>query len=53
MTFKDLKKRVGSYNQQQTQSLDKLHNKPFWIWDIEEHKKIMPLNTKIHKCAML
>jgi hypothetical protein len=41
MTFKDLKKRIGSSSnqQQQTQSFDKLHNKPFWIWNIEEHKQ--------------
>jgi hypothetical protein len=41
MTFKDLKKRVISSNQQQqqTQSFDKLQNKPFWIWNIEEHKQ--------------
>jgi hypothetical protein len=38
MTFKDLKKRISS-NQQQTQSFDKLQNKPFWIWNIEEHKQ--------------
>jgi hypothetical protein len=40
MTFKDLKKRItSSFNQQQTQSFDKLQNKPFWIWNIEEHKQ--------------
>ena len=39
MTFKDPKKRVGRYNQQQTHSFDKLQNKPFWIWDIREHKE--------------
>src|SRR6188472_1258350 len=42
MTFKDLKKRIISslvQQQQQTQSLDKLQNKPFWIWNIEEHKQ--------------
>jgi hypothetical protein len=39
MTFKDLKKRIISSSQQQTQSFDKLHNKPFWIWNIEEHKQ--------------
>jgi hypothetical protein len=40
MTFKDLKKKISSSsNQQQTQSFDKLHNKPFWIWNIEEHKQ--------------
>jgi hypothetical protein len=38
MTFKDLKKRI-SINQQQIQSFDKLQNKPFWIWNIEEHKQ--------------
>ena len=42
MTFKDLKKRIISslnQQQQQTQSFDKLQNKPFWIWNIEEHKQ--------------
>jgi hypothetical protein len=40
MTLKDLKKRIiNSSNQQQTQSFDKLQNKPFWIWNIEEHKQ--------------
>src|SRR6266516_2639256 len=42
MTFKDLKRKITSSSnqqQQQTQSFDKLHNKPFWIWDIEEHKQ--------------
>jgi hypothetical protein len=39
MTFKDLKKRISNNNQQQIQSLDKLQNKPFWIWNIEEHKQ--------------
>jgi hypothetical protein len=41
MTFRDLKKRIISSNQQQqqTQSFDKLQNKPFWIWNIEQHKK--------------
>jgi hypothetical protein len=41
MTFKDLRKRISSSNQQQqqqTQSFDKLHNKPFWIWNTQEHK---------------
>ena len=42
MTFKDLKRKITSSSnqqQQQTQSFDKLHNKPFWIWDIQEHKQ--------------
>ena len=40
MTFKDLKKRVSleSITQQQSKLTEKLHNKPFWIWDIQEHK---------------
>jgi hypothetical protein len=39
MTFKDLKKRIGcSILQQQTQSFDKLQNKPFWIWDQQQHR---------------
>ena len=41
MTFKDLKKRVISETeQQQKQSrlFERLQNKPFWIWDIAEHK---------------
>jgi hypothetical protein len=41
MIFKDLRKRISSSpsQQQQTQSFDKLQNKPFWIWNIEEHKQ--------------
>jgi hypothetical protein len=39
MTFKDLKKRISSSDQQQqTQSFDKLQNKPFWIWDQQQHR---------------
>jgi len=52
MTFKDLKKRVSSYNrqqQQQTQYFDKLQNKPFWIWNIEEHK-LEDVRTKEECC---
>jgi hypothetical protein len=39
MTFKDLKKRIISSNQQQTRLFDICKDKPFWIWDIEEHKR--------------
>jgi hypothetical protein len=39
MTFNDLKKRISSGSQQQTQFFGKLRNKPFWIWNIEEHKR--------------
>ena len=40
MTFKDLKKRIClSEVSQQSKILDRLRNKPFWIWNIEEHKQ--------------
>ena len=39
MTFKDLKKRVSLGVQQQSKLFERLHNKPFWIWNIEEHKQ--------------
>ena len=40
MTFKDLKKRVSSLEitQEQYRLFERLQNKPFWIWNIEEHK---------------
>ena len=51
MTFKDLKKRIISSNnqQQQRQSFDKLQDKPFWIWNIEEHK-LEDIRTKGECC---
>jgi hypothetical protein len=41
MTFKDLKKRVSLETtiQQQSTLTEKLHNKPFWIWNVDEHKR--------------
>jgi late competence protein required for DNA uptake (superfamily II DNA/RNA helicase) len=41
LTFKDLKKKVSLEvtTQQQSTLTNKLHNKPFWIWNIEEHKQ--------------
>jgi hypothetical protein len=40
MTFKDLKKRVSlEIPQQQARLFERLLNKPFWIWNIEEHKQ--------------
>jgi hypothetical protein len=49
MTFKDLK-RINSSNQKlQTQYFDKLRNKPFWIWNIEEHK-LEDIRTKGECC---
>ena len=40
MTFKDLKKRVclETTTQQQYKLSEILKNKPFWIWNIAEHK---------------
>jgi hypothetical protein len=41
LTFKDLKKRVSleATTQQQSKLFERVQNKPFWIWDIEEHKQ--------------
>src|SRR5919206_5229625 len=39
MTFKDLKKRLAlEIAQQQSRQFELLQNKPFWIWNIEDHK---------------
>jgi hypothetical protein len=39
LTFKDLKKRVFIKTQQQSLLFERLRNKPFWLWSIEDHKK--------------
>ena len=40
MTFKDLRKIVNlATTQQQSKLTQKLHNKPFWIWNTAEHKQ--------------
>jgi hypothetical protein len=41
VVFKDLHKLVYSHSQQQQQSrlFERLRNKPFWIWNKEEHKQ--------------
>jgi hypothetical protein len=42
MTFKDLKKRVSTETTtqlQQSKLSGRLKNKPFWIWNVEEHKQ--------------
>ena len=42
MTFKDLKKRISleaTKAQQQFRLSDILKDRPFWIWNIEEHKR--------------
>jgi hypothetical protein len=39
VTFKDLKKRIDLTMQQELRLFEKVRNKPFWIWDVEEHKR--------------
>jgi hypothetical protein len=39
LTFKDLKKKVSLQTMQlQTKLFERLLNKPFWIWDQQQHK---------------
>jgi hypothetical protein len=41
VTFKELKKRVSlEVTQQQSKLSERLLNKPFWIWNTEEHKQV-------------
>ena len=41
MTFHELKKKINNSQtlQLQTRLSDLLQDKPFWIWDINEHKR--------------
>jgi hypothetical protein len=40
LTFKDLKKRVSlELPRQQSKFFERLQNKPFWIWNVVEHKQ--------------
>jgi hypothetical protein len=39
LTFRDLKKRVSLEIVQQNELFVRVHNKPFWIWNMEEHKQ--------------
>jgi hypothetical protein len=39
LTFKDLKKRVSLESSLQTPFFERLQDKLFWIWDVEEHKQ--------------
>jgi hypothetical protein len=40
VTFKELRKRVTlETSHQQSRLLERLQSKPFWIWNIEEHKQ--------------
>ena len=39
MTFKDLQKLIHSQqNSEQIKLLEMLRNKPFWIWDQQQHR---------------
>ncbi|MFL6432083.1 MAG: hypothetical protein ACJ71X_11610 [Nitrososphaeraceae archaeon] len=51
MTFKDLKKRVSleATTQEQSKLFGRLRNKPFWIWNIEEHRQ-EDIKTTGHYC---
>ena len=40
VTFRDLEKLVQSQSSlEQNQQLDRLRDKPFWIWDQRQHKQ--------------
>jgi hypothetical protein len=40
VTFKDLKKRVSlELSHKQSMFFERLQNKPFWIWNVDEHKR--------------
>ena len=39
MTFKDLKKRIALEAMHEYKAFERLRNRPFWIWSIEEHRQ--------------
>jgi hypothetical protein len=49
LTFKDLKKRVSAETTGQHRLFERLRNKPFWIWNTEEHKQ-RDIETKGNCC---
>ena len=51
MTFKELQRLVQSLqsNPEQSRLLDRLRDKPFWVWSIEEHKQ-QDIKTKGDCC---
>ena len=51
MTFKDLKKIISGLrlSSEQSEMTYVLHGKPFWIWDITEHR-LEDLRTLGHCC---
>jgi hypothetical protein len=54
VTFKDLKKKVSlELALQQSKLFGGLDNKPFWIWNIEEHEKRMSKQKDIAASIIL
>jgi hypothetical protein len=55
MIFKDLQKLVQSSrsNSDQTKLFERLKNKPFWTWDVEQHKleDIKQTGTETYFCV--
>ena len=51
MTFKDLKRKVSleTTTKQRSKLFERLHNKPFWIWNIEDHKQ-EDIKTSVDCC---
>jgi hypothetical protein len=52
LTFNDLKKRISletTTQQQQYRLAERFHKKPFWIWNIAEHKQ-KDVKTNGHCC---
>jgi hypothetical protein len=51
IVFKDLQKLVSHSQQENTRKelFQRLRNKPFWIWNIEEHKQ-EDIKTNGHCC---
>jgi hypothetical protein len=40
VTFKDLRKRISTVETtQEYKALERLRNKPFWMWDIDQHRQ--------------
>ena len=49
MTFKDLKRRLETQQSTFSSEFVQLLNKPFWIWDKDEHLRLAT-ETKQHCC---
>jgi hypothetical protein len=49
LTFKELKRRVCLETTQQTRLFERLRNKPFWIWNQQQHR-LEDITTKGYCC---